>query len=198
MPPPTPTHPPSGIQGQHRWLHRRSWLPVILTRSGWMCVRLGVWAVWKGLAELHSHTKSFSASSDCRRDARCALRSATQNCFISSVCLSSSIFPFNAAALLCSAAENQTYRWESSIENPYYNTGQFKKQQLAGHNKFNCTDLYLPPLGPGGEQNGTPLAWHSGLRIWQNKERNTKPSQWIYIFLNFIFCSSFVERRTTF
>lgn len=49
-----------------------------------MC--LGVSAAWKGLAELHSHTKSFSASSDCRRDVRCALRSATQNCFISPVC----------------------------------------------------------------------------------------------------------------
>lgn len=49
-----------------------------------MC--LGVSAAWKGLAELHSHTKSFSASSDCRRDVRCALRSATQNRFISPVC----------------------------------------------------------------------------------------------------------------
>lgn len=184
--------PPSTIQGQHRWLHRQSWLPVILTRSGWMCVRLGVSAVWKALAELHSHTKSFSASSDCRRDVRCALRSATQNCFISSVCLSSSIFPSNSAALLCSVLENQMYRWESFIEKPYYNTGQFRNSNYWGIINVIAQIFTFPHWALVESRTG--LLWHGTQASGSDKTKGgaqNRVSQerrrlfWIYISLNF-------------
>lgn len=192
--------PASTIQGQHRWLHRRSWLPVILTRSGWTCMRSGASAVWKRLAELHSHTKSFSASSDCRRDVRCALCSATQNCFISSVCLSSSIFPFNSAALLCSLLENQMYRWESFIQKPYYNTSQFRNSNYQGIINVTAQIFTFPHWALVESRMG--LLWHGtqasgpgetkGGAQNQVSEESQRPF-WIYISLNFSISFFFCE-----
>lgn len=141
------------------------------------------------------------ASSDCRRDVRWALRAATQNCFISSVCLSSSIFPFNSAALLWSVLENQMYHWESFIEKPYYYASQFRNSNYWGIINVIAQIFTFPHWALVESRMG--LLWHgtqasgSGKTKGGAQNRVSEESRrpfWIYLSLNFSFFSLLLWR----